>query len=193
MFHQIEGYLSDFLNYVPFDHKHLEVYSLKLITIILEIGPELMNSFELAVSESNVGVREFFGGDIRTDRDKLWEKEKKLRSRRKSLTFKDYYSFLDKHEMPRLSSASIQLRGFDVYMTPFDKENPQWWENYNLLKHDKYNNIKAATLRTALKATSALFWLTDKNSKMFSFETPFSSNFLLSINGYELGSSVKKL
>jgi hypothetical protein len=78
-------------------------------------------------------------------------------------------------------------------MMPFEEENPQWWENYNLLKHDKYNNIKVANLRTALKATSALFWLVDNNSRMFSFEKPFPSKLFLSIETYELDSSLKKL
>jgi len=107
MFHQIEGYVNDFLNYVPIDFNHLEVYSLKLITIILEIGPELVNSFELAVSESNIGVLEFLDGSIRKDLENLWEKEKKLESRKRSLTFNDYYCFLDKHGIPKLSMLSF--------------------------------------------------------------------------------------
>lgn len=86
-----------------------------------------------------------------------------------------------------------QLRGFDAYMMPFEEENPQWWENYNLLKHDKYNNIKVATLKTALKAASALFWLVDRNSRMFSFEKPFTSKLFLSSEVYKLDSSLEKL
>jgi hypothetical protein len=79
MFHQIEGYVNDFLNYVPIDINHLEVYSLKLITIILEIGPELMNSFELAVSESNIGVLEFLSGSIRKDLKTYGKKKRNSR------------------------------------------------------------------------------------------------------------------
>lgn len=193
MFHQIEGYVNDFLDYVPFDYTHLDIYSLKLVTVILEIGPELINSFELAVAESNIGVREFFDGNIRKDLEDLWEKEKKIRRKKKSLTFNYYYCFLDKHEIPKLSSAIVQLRGFYAYVIPFEKVNPRWWENYNLLKHDKYNNLKVATLRTALKATGALFWLVDRNSRMFSFEKPFISNLFLATEAYKLDSSLKKL
>jgi len=193
MFHQLESYVDDFLNYVPFDFCHLEVYSLKLVAVILEIGPELMSSFELAVSETNVGVSEFFGGTARRDRDELWEKEKKLRDRKRSLTFNDYYCFLNKHGTPRLSSAIIELRGFDVHIMPFEEQSLQWWENHNLLKHDKYSNLKTATLKTTLKALSALFWLVDRNSRMFSFEKPFLSSLFLAKEGYESGPSFKKL
>jgi len=191
-FHQIEDGLTDFLKYVPFDYHHLEVHSPKLITIILEIGPELISSLELAVSLSDFGIGEFINGDrCRTDLEDLWRKEKKLRSNERSLTFKDYYCFLDKHLIPPLSSACTQLKGFDVYVMPF-KEDREWWKNYNLLRHDKYNNVKAATLRTALKAAGALFWLTDHNSKMFFFEKPFSSSLFLSVEGIDVD-SLKKL
>jgi len=165
---------------------------LKLVTIILEIGPELMNSFELAVSESRTSVREQFFPSTRKDRETLWEKEQKLRKRKKSLTFHDYYLFLDKHGIPKLSKARIQLKGFDAYIVPFEEDNPKWWENYNLLKHDKYNNLKAANLRTALKASSALFWLVDCNSSMFSFGKPFISKLFLTTEPHK-SDSLKKL
>lgn len=193
MFHNIEGYVRDFLDYVPLNHNHLEIYSLKLVTIILEVGPELINSFDLAVSVCRLGVRELIHPDLRRDREELREKEKKLRKRKKSLTFNHYYCFLDKYETPKLSRAVVKLRGFDVFMMPFEKPGPEWWENYNLLKHDKYSNLKAATLRTALKASGALFWLVDRNSRMFSFEKPFTSDLFLAIELYESDSRLKKL
>ena len=193
MFYQIEGPLKDFLDYVPLDHNHLEVYSLKLVTIILETGPELINSFDLAVSKSRVGIRELIDDDIGKDREDLRKREKKLRKSKRSLTFNDYYCFLNKHGIPKLSRATAKLRGFDAYVMPFERKNPKWWENYNLLKHDKYNNLKTATLRTALEASGALFWLVDHNSRIFSFEEPFVSDLFLATELYELNSSLKKL
>ena len=192
MFYQIEGYLSHFLDYVPFDYNHLKVYSLKLVTVMLEIGPELMNSFELAVSELAVSVHVYDDGFLK-DSKRLWEKEERLRKRKRSLTFNEWYCFLDKYLSPKLCSATVQLKGFDAYTMPFEKNNPEWWDSYNRLKHDKYNNLKRANLRTALKASSALFWLVDRNSRMFSFGTPFLSNLFLRIEPYRLNSSLKKL
>lgn len=193
MFHQIEEKLDDFLNYVPFDSGHLEVYSLKLVTIILEVGPELINSFELAVCESDFGIRKFYG-EANKDREDLLKREKELRARKKSLTFKDYYCFLVKHEIPSLSTATIQLRESKAYMMPFEQEIPIWWDScYNLLRHDKYSNLKNATLRNTLKATAALFWLIENNSKPFPFDRPFPSKLFLTNEDLGLLISYKKI
>lgn len=193
MFYHIEGYVNDFLDYVPFDYSHLEVYSLKLVTIILETGPELINSFDLAVAETNFGIRALADPQMVQDREDLWKKERQLRSRNRSLTFNGYYGFLEKHEIPKLSTAMIKLEGSDAYTMPFEELHPKWWENYNLLKHDKYNNLKVATLRTALKASGALFWLVDRNSRMFHLEKPFSSRLFQMIDSRDLTSSSQKL
>lgn len=192
--HQIEGNLADFLNYIPLDYDHLEIYSLKLVAIILEMGPELLNSFELAVSETNVGMGEWFGSEVRRDRDDLWNKEKKRRDNKSSLTFYDYYHFLNEHGSPRLSAAGVQLRDLDAYILPFEEEKPQWWETYNLLKHDKYNHLKAANLGTTLKAIGALYWLVDNNSKMFHLVKPFLSEIFITTEVSRLvTSSLRKL
>jgi len=57
----------DFLDYVPLDTDHLNVYSLKLITIILEKGPETVNSSDL-VSFPNPGFSLIEDQDIIQDR-----------------------------------------------------------------------------------------------------------------------------
>lgn len=185
MFHQIEDYLINFMNYVPFDHNHLQVYSLRLVTTILEIGPEVINSFDVTVSQSKANNLELFDKTFRKDLDNLWEREKKLGSKRKSLSFTDYYCFLDDHGAPKLSNATVRLKDFEVYIMPFEKTHPDWWGTYNLLKHDKYNNLKAATLGATLKALAALFWLVDNNSHMFSLGEPFPSNLFVMAQPYE--------
>jgi len=193
MFHNIEGLVSDFLDYVPFDCNHLDVYSFKLVTIILETGPELINSFDLAIAETKVSIRDLVNPNIQRDREELWKKEGKLRQRKKSLTFNHYYNFLNKHGIPRLSNAAIKLRGFDAYMMPFEEAHPRWWENYNLLRHDKYDNLKAANLRTALKCCGALFWMIDRNFRMFRLEETSSSRLFQVYDQGEVTSSSQKL
>ena len=192
MFRQIESHVNDFLNYVPLDFDHLEVYSLKLVTIILETGPELINSFDLAVFRRGArSIREVFDPSIHKYREKLLEKEKKLKRKKRSLTFKDYYSFLDTAGIPKLSRATIRLRDLDAYMMPFEKVSSEWWESYNLLRHDKYNNLKGATLRNALNASGALFWLVRGNSRE---GEPLPSNLFVITQPYEIDqSSSKKL
>lgn len=187
MFYAIEDNLSDFLDYVPFDPNHLEVYSHRLVTIILEVGPEILSSFDISVNINKDRFRQ--ESNAVEDSEELWKKEKGLKKRRKSLTFSDYYRFLDKHSVPKLSSATIILQEPDAHLMPFEESNPQWWESYNLLRHDKYANLKKATLRTALKACSALFWLVHQNQILAGFK----SDLFTVIDWGGLPSSSKKL
>lgn len=188
IFYQIEDNLNDFLDYVPFDPCHLEVYSHRLVTIILEVGPEILSSFDINVNIMKDRFR--LGEDnVVKDSEELWKKEERLKKRRKSLTFFDYYRFLDKHSVPRLSAATILLEEFDAHLMPFEESNPEWWENYNLLRHDKYANLKTATLRTALKACSALFWLVFQNQAL----AGFSSDLFTFFDWGSLPSTSKKL
>ena len=49
MYCSLEARMEDFLDYVPLDMAHLDVYSLELVSIILETGPEILSSFDLNV------------------------------------------------------------------------------------------------------------------------------------------------
>ena len=188
MYYLMDEYLGDFLDYVPPDLNHLEVYSHRLVTIILEIGPEVLSSFDIALNIIKDRSR-WFSKVVAEDSEDLWKKEDALKKRKRSLTFLDYYRFLDKHSMPKLSSATVVFEDLDAYMMPFEKSNPEWWENYNLLRHDKYTNLKTATLRTTLNACGALFWLVYQNQSLAGFE---SDLFKISDWG-DLTSSLKKL
>jgi hypothetical protein len=169
MFHEIEIQLDDFFDYVPLEFDHLHVYSLKLVTIMLEAGPETITSFDLAAFPA------FFIGQwlqtnesIEKSREELLEKEKSLRKKNKSLTFKHYYDFLDKatsfRTVHRLRDP-IQLKALDAYIVPFETARPEWWESYNLLRHDKYSSLTKANLTNTLKAVGSLFWLAEYNSR----------------------------
>lgn len=167
MFNQIEGYLDDFLSYVPLDEIHFNVYSLKLTPIILEAGPELISAFDVAVASTRlIPMWEWMDRTLRPDRDELWSKEEKLKTRKRSLTFSDYCLFLNVHGAQHLRSAKVEITDFNAYFMPFEKKYPEWWETYNQLKHEKYNNLKKATLEMALKLLGALFWLVDYNSQV---------------------------
>jgi len=157
MFCNMETRLKDFLDYVPLSFDHLTVYSAKLVTIILETGPEIINSFDLVSFPTRrhfVPVRD----EVDSLREKLLEKEKSLRERKQSLSFKQYSDFLNK--AISLRTRAVEIKNLDAYTIPFEKATPGWWNAHNLLKHDKYNNLKKATLLNALKSVGALFWLT---------------------------------
>lgn len=192
MFQEIEENIINFLNYVPIDTNHLEVYSPKLIAIISTVGPELINSFDLAVCETGFGIRKYQPEPLK-ELEELLKKEKDLKDNYRSLTFPDYYSFLSKHEFPPLNIATVQMKESDIFTMPFEEPYPDWWKSYNLLKHDKYNNLKSATLRNMLKATAGLFWLIDNNCKIFHFDKPFQSRVFLRNEDRRLLSQSQKI
>jgi hypothetical protein len=98
-------------------------------------------------------------------REKLLRKEERLRKRKRSLSFKDYYDFLNNYSKTSLSQAIIGIYGFNAYIMPFEQLNADWWESYNELRHDKYSSLRQANLQNTLKALGALFWLVYNNSQ----------------------------
>ena len=161
MFYKLEDRLLNFLEYIPFYIKHLEVYSDKLVTIILEVDPEIFNDFDLAIFyEQEQGS---IDSAIMQARKQLLNKEKKLRKNRKSLTFKAYYDFLNTYPHTKISSAIIGLSTFHAYVMPFEQVKSDWWDSYNDLRHNKYTHLKHATLRNAIASLAALYWLVHTN------------------------------
>lgn len=161
MFYKIEDRLLDFLDYVPFDKNHLEVYSDKLVTIILEVGPEIFNGFDLAIfNEQEQGS---MNDTIIQARTQLLSTENKLRKKRRSLSFRACYEFLNTHPHTKISSAIIGLSPFHAYIMPFEEVKPDWWNSYDDLRHNKYTHIKHATLHNAIASLAALYWLVHTN------------------------------
>jgi hypothetical protein len=192
MFNQLEGYLDGFLSYVPLDETHFNVYSPKLTTIILEAGPELISAFDVAVANTGlVPIWEWGDPTLQPDRDKLWTEEEKRKTKKRSLTFGDYFSFLNSHGPQRLGNAKVEITNFNAYFMPFEKKYPDWWETYNQLKHEKYNNLRKATLEITLKLLGALFWLVDYNIEVSSHDH-CRSNLFKAIDGPKI-ETLKKL
>ena len=135
--------------------------STKLISIILEVGPEILSSLELAMCQTAFDLRQYNNESMR-ELEKLLHTEK---VKKRSPTFTDYFNFLLNHAKISLDAAAVLIKESDLYVMPFEEKHPDWWKSYNRLKHDKYASVKSATLRTVLKATSALFWIINSNSK----------------------------
>jgi hypothetical protein len=177
MYIQLERDMIDYLDYVPLDEKHLEVYSPKLIAIIIQVGPEIISGFDVAVANLNKYVKiakEFEGSDLPSDLEALWKHETELKTINKSISFKRYYDFLEKHcyNKPssalveycnKPSSALVEIKESSYVFSPLATQPPEWWDVYNRLKHDKYTNLKKATLKIALDSLGALFWIQSLN------------------------------
>ena len=198
MFREIETQLDNFLDYVPLEFDHLHVHSLKLVTIILETGSEIITSFGLAAFPGIFIVQwlDLTNESIERNRGELLEKEKSLRKKNRSLTFKQYYAFLDKAmTSPHRLRDLIQLKSLDAYIEPFETARPDWWDSYNLLKHNKYDSLTEANLTNTLKAVGALFRLAEYNSRRIGRLEEFTSRIFSSRSiPYEIDvASLKKL
>ena len=183
MYLDLEKEMADFLSYVPLEKSHSEVYSPKLVKIILQVGPEILNAFNLAIGNINptAKIDEMFGmSDLSNDLSALWTEEAELRSKKQSLSFKKYYAFLEKYGFNKPSKAEVQLREKNsLILTPFKEDFPNWWAVYNSLKHDKYNNLSSATLFTTLMCLGALFWMLDCCAEDLYIDDGLSSNLFL--------------
>lgn len=165
MYLDLENQIIDFLNYIPLVESHLEVFSPKLATIILQTGPEIINAFNLSVGNliSFSDMNDMFGeGTLQNDLNALWREEAELKTNHKSLTFKKYYTFLEENSYYKPSKAQVQLKEDTSFiLNPFDADIPNWWKIYNGLKHDKYENLSRATLFETLLCLAGLFWILD--------------------------------
>ena len=78
--------MKDFLDYVPLTLDHLDVYSFKLVTIILETGPEILNSFDLTVFSPRIRFNahaKLDEAELEKTRKQLLSKESDLRNKKK--------------------------------------------------------------------------------------------------------------
>lgn len=182
MYLQLEKDLIDFFDYVPLDAKHLEVYSPKLVALILQIGPEVISGFDIAVGNQNryAKMAEIIeGGDLPSDLEALWRDEAELKAKNKSLSFKRYSDFLEKHCYAKLSKASVGVKESSYVVFPFTTQPPEWWDVHNSLKHDKYTNLKNATLKMALVSLGALFWIQSLNMSEIYIENKSESQLFI--------------
>jgi len=154
MYNSIEDDFIRFLDYVPLDDQNLCVYSPKLLNIILNIGPEILSIFDLLAFTSR------YKDDLDVERLSLLDKKKKLREKKRSLTFLDYFNFLSKiHDFKK---AEVVVKDLHRSISPFITEEnriPKWWACYNRLRHDKYSHFKEATLNIALHGLGAAYYL----------------------------------
>lgn len=141
----LEEDFIEYLRYVPFTTEHENVWSLYLGDLLIRIGSILDSFFRRAIDsdvlDSANSINTYRNLD---DRDINFGTYRKL-----------YDSFY------KLSSKKIyEHRSFEKFV-PFSKwssgKAPDWWDNYNHVKHDRFENKKEATLKSVLEALSGLF------------------------------------
>lgn len=144
----------------------VKFFSLKLAIIIYQVGPEVINAFNLLTGNLKLGVNSAFRDDnsLEVDIEQLWAHENELRNNNRSLTYPEYYKIIEKYGFHKPSSAKIKLIEESTFIfEPFKERFPAWWNIYNGLKHNKYDHLSKATLFETLNSLSALFWALDYN------------------------------
>jgi len=160
MYRIIEDDFIDFISYVPLEENHLNVYSPKLADIIIRCCNQIETFF-----------KEWLMLPSLDDFDEIEKYRKKyrdeLQGKRPYLNIMDYKDFFE----PRLelSRYNINVPTLNEDIFPFkefkeERQAPCWWDVHNHLKHRAYDNRQEATLKVALYAVAALFFLNRSNS-----------------------------
>ncbi|MCE2937670.1 MAG: hypothetical protein LW845_16785 [Flammeovirgaceae bacterium] len=64
-------------------------------------------------------------------------------------------------KFPRYHALEVQVPRYSLTVTPWSEwgcgSNPEWWQAYNGIKHERHNNYALANLKNAVNAVAGLF------------------------------------
>jgi hypothetical protein len=136
-----------YLRFVPLADEHDNVWSLHLGDLLIRIGSILDSFFRRAIFSHELDT----ATNIKKHRAK---NALKINMGTYREVFDSFYG---------LSSKKIYERRTFKSLTPFSNwslnKSPDWWEVYNNVKHDRFENKKEATLKSTLNALGGLFLL----------------------------------
>jgi hypothetical protein len=135
VFNDLVGDLEEFCRYVPPEAEHLRVFSTKLWGIIIRACAEVDSQLNALLDDM----------------------PKPVPGKR---TIRSYI----RHEPDlQLSAFTLVLRTGSISLTPFQAFGtfpalvPDWWTDYNAIKHRRLESLRRATLGSALHAVGGLF------------------------------------
>lgn len=135
-FLDIERSLKTFLDVVPLAPEHMNVWSPSLSTIILEACSQLDSLWKASgTNGSDAGIRQHFrqfGSTVAGRWLVVWGDEPT-----EVVPFREW--------MCNETTPNAEYRAI------------AWWQAYNMLKHDRWQNIRSATVENAVNAAAALF------------------------------------
>ncbi len=127
LFSDSEKQLHEFNENIPYEHNPTNVFSPKLVNLILQVGPQIENLTDLMIGKLAI-TYEGSG----------------LLSRIKTLNKNDVLSKFKIHLKPQL-----------IQFTPFDQKS-EWWDLYNALKHDLSESQFKITYLSVMNSMAAL-------------------------------------
>jgi hypothetical protein len=133
------------LNYVPLIDEHFPVWSLYLGDLLLRTGSILDSFFRRAIYSPTL--------DDAIDIEKYRAlDDNRINIETYRQIFDGYYNLSSKEIFDlRIYSSIIPFSSWS------ENKAPKWWEDYNQVKHDRFKNKKAASLKTTLDAIGGLF------------------------------------
>ena len=143
----LEWQFIDFMNYVPYLEGNENVYSFRLMNLILAIGAHVDSAF-----------KEIFRfPEFSTKYEAIFKKVKRGKA-----TITNYreldkeYSLSKRQVMFKCLPERESIIPFQLFA---DDKSPKWWSSYNKIKHEFSKNFKKATYKTARDALAGAFLL----------------------------------
>lgn len=170
LYQDLERQFLNFLEYVPYLEGNEDVYSFKLLNLILSIGGHIDSAFKEMAYYPGFSINEGAQKILNI----LKESEKNVKEGKTPRTVpiglplevfnKEYRISKEKIIFKRLPEGEL--------ITPFHPCNPrtkapEWWEIYNSLKHHVSINLKKANLRNTLHALAGAFLLNVRHIPAF--------------------------
>lgn len=142
-FETAEQMLMAVLDVIPYEKAHEEVWSPRLVTVLLETCSQLDSLLKEQARQSPCFTAQklditdyfaFFGQHLSEKWVVFWgESAEKVRP------------FASWHGLPSYQKAAYQHNPLD------------WWQSYNAVKHNRIENRREATLKRAVEAMAGLF------------------------------------
>lgn len=136
-FNAVERMLAEVLAVVPYCDEHEEVWSPRLATVLLEACSQL---------------------------DSLWQQQAVVerqvsKSEQLSITshFDDFAADVARKLILFFGDPIETICPYEAWAQPNSYQPLEWWQAYNMVKHNRLENRRRATLRLSLEAVAGLF------------------------------------
>jgi hypothetical protein len=162
LYKDLERQFENFLEYVPYLEGNENVYSFKLLNLILSIGGHVDSVFKemarYAKFATNKHCKEIL--------EKLRKSEQRVRKGKSPITIPVSLPLKAFEKEYEISTRKVIFKRLPERedIIPFEPHNPEtkapkWWKIYNGLKHDVGINMKEANLQNTLHALAGAFLL----------------------------------
>lgn len=160
-FESIENELLRVIEYIPLETKQYKIYSFQISDIIKNSCSQIDSIFKEISRQCDLSDY--------PDTEKLEKYRERVTKKDKKLSILDYADLFSNYF--NLKNMEITVRKNFDSLKPFEvftkDKSPKWWQDYNKLKHDFYDNVNLATLENALDSLSALFGLQSRIKELY--------------------------